>query len=258
MSREHIWPDWMEELFPRTSADSHNQEKLRLRLHKGGHQTAQRTVKTRSGHASTVKVRKVCETCNNGWMSEMENRTKGLLLRLARSEPSKLDIFLQHRLATWAAKTAMTAEFSDPSSVAVSQEHRRLMMDKLEPPLGWWIWMARCSGNRWQTAYHHHSFALGVSKGPPINPLVSKVANTQSSTIGVGQLLFHAVSTSTEIRFDGGSESLMGLRCIWPITDAVVDWPFSMILSDEEAEIVADTLNRTLRTMRNVAWVPID
>jgi hypothetical protein len=67
------------------------------------------------------------------------------------------------------------------------------------------------------------SFALGASKGPPVNPLIAKVANTQSSTIGVGQLLLYVVSTSTEIRFDGGSESVMGLRRVWPIADTVVD-----------------------------------
>jgi hypothetical protein len=31
-----------------------------------------------------------------------------------------------------------------------------------------------------------------------------------------------------------------------------------MIASDEQAEIIANTLNRTLHTMPNVAWIAID
>ena len=100
MSKEHIWPDWMEELFPRSDSDQHNQFRARFRLDPSGETIVTQSTKTRPGHASTKHVRKVCNICNNGWMSEMEKRTKPLLLALARGEPCNIDFILQNLLGS--------------------------------------------------------------------------------------------------------------------------------------------------------------
>jgi hypothetical protein len=67
-------------------------------------------------------------------MSKMEERTKPLLLKIAHGEPVRLDFLLQHRLAAWATKTAMVAEFSDPATAAIPQVDRAWMTQKWSRP----------------------------------------------------------------------------------------------------------------------------
>src|SRR5688572_17574751 len=54
-----------------------------------------------------------CQRCNNGWMSEMENRTKALLLPLMRGVRTDLSIANQSKIAIWTTKTAMTFDYHE-------------------------------------------------------------------------------------------------------------------------------------------------
>lgn len=257
MSKEHIWPDWMSVLFPRTPNDQHERYRARVPFKGSINEVATTTTVTAQGHPSTRTVRKVCETCNRGWMSKMEKRTKPLLIRLARGESVMLDFFLQHALATWSAKTAMVAEFSDASTVAIPQVDRTWMMQKIEPPSGWNIWITRCRAPMWQPGYLHHSFTLGLSRTLRVTAAEPSGANTQSTTIGFGDLLIHMLSTAVPgLEFQGDGEARFGLRRIWPRMGDSISFRDCPILSANEAEQMADTLGRTLRGMPNLVVLP--
>lgn len=62
-----------------------------------------------------VKVRKVCGPCNNGWMSEMEVAVMPILKPLVVStEPQTFTEAEAVTLATWIAKTVLTASLMHP------------------------------------------------------------------------------------------------------------------------------------------------
>jgi hypothetical protein len=61
-----------------------------------------------------LTVRCVCESCNNGWMSDLENETKPWLEPMLRGERTLLDLTSQARLTLWLVKTAMVLEAIDP------------------------------------------------------------------------------------------------------------------------------------------------
>lgn len=70
----------------------------------------------------TTTTREVCEDCNRGWMSDLEEAVKPVILQLARSAKTGIASLLSHdaarRLAVWAEKTALTYELtSDPPRV---------------------------------------------------------------------------------------------------------------------------------------------
>lgn len=60
-----------------------------------------------------LTVRCVCVSCNNGWMSDLENETKPLLEPMMRGERTLLDLATQARLTLWLVKTAMVLEAVD-------------------------------------------------------------------------------------------------------------------------------------------------
>ena len=96
VTAEHVWPDWLVRLFPSTS----------IRVERsGGHALSytQKSIK--------LTVRAVCEGCNSGWMSDIENLAKPVLLPMIHGRPVRLGGPEQRAVAIWTIKTAIA--FSD-------------------------------------------------------------------------------------------------------------------------------------------------
>src|SRR5689334_18116997 len=63
-----------------------------------------------AGPNAAVRVRAVCKTCNNGWMSNLEKAAKPSLAAMLNDISIGLDHAEQTLVATWAMKTAMVFE----------------------------------------------------------------------------------------------------------------------------------------------------
>ena len=111
MSSEHVLPDWLRQIFPRSPADLHTQGATKWVPTNLGWLRPVTLRQKKHGHASTRRVRVVCAKCNSGWLSILEQRTKPLLERLIRGDLVILGSRQKSLIATWTAKTAMTAEF---------------------------------------------------------------------------------------------------------------------------------------------------
>lgn len=90
-----------------------------------------------------ITVRQVCGTCNHGWMSDLENTSKELLVPLilgARTTP--LSVPEQKRLATWGYKTAIMTALAYPEDERfVPAEDYRLFYEHRKPPDGTFMWI---------------------------------------------------------------------------------------------------------------------
>ena len=65
-------------------------------------------------------MRHVCKTCNETWLSNnVEVPAKPILIPLIKGERVDIDSAAQKILATWAAKTVMTAEYVHPTKVVI-------------------------------------------------------------------------------------------------------------------------------------------
>jgi hypothetical protein len=72
-----------------------------------------------------LKVKAVCKTCNEGWMSGLETDNIPLIGSLMQDIALSLDGLQQYKIALWAIKTAMVSEF-------VSRTRRRLFFLKVD------------------------------------------------------------------------------------------------------------------------------
>ncbi|WP_216898412.1 hypothetical protein [Nocardia alni] len=138
LTEEHIFGDWLRKL-------GYNGEGLR---EIGDPPIVQR------GGPFTKKVKIVCASCNNGWMSRLEQDTKPLLIRLFRSHGRSipLETDAQLTLARWAFKTAVVCAYSDKSQLElIPKEHRREFYENDEPP-------------------RHVGVRMGMSTVPPLDP----------------------------------------------------------------------------------------
>jgi hypothetical protein len=184
-----------------------------------------------------------CQKCNNEWLSELEKRIKPLLLMLINGMPFTLSVDAQVLLATWAAKTIMAAEFFDPAKIAIPQDDRASLMRNLIPPkMGWWIWLAGSQGLEWRTGLYHFGARINLT---PVDLETPDIVNLQSTTIGIGQLLIHAVSTSVPGHsFALANPDRSDLRPIWPQPTDTITWPRLRLLTDDNINVITSNIPR--------------
>ncbi len=85
---------------------------------------------------------KVCEPCNTGWMSDLEEQVKPVLTPLINGASTTVAAGHRRLLALWATKTAIALAQDDPSTVCLSEPQIRDVREGR--PARWCtVWAAR-------------------------------------------------------------------------------------------------------------------
>ncbi len=97
---EHVWPDWVRRnVFPDEGPRRHvaavNDEPIR----------------EWTAPPATLKAKIVCESCNSGWMSDIEKHVAPLLTPMANGEAVKLLAEDQLWIGRWALKTGLVFNY---------------------------------------------------------------------------------------------------------------------------------------------------
>ena len=128
-SAEHIFANWINDVFP-VLVIGEPQAVLGT-LARDGDSTERRW---KSTGVATQITKEVCHECNTGWMSRLEGKAKPLLTPMMTGVPTRLTLDEQITVATWATKTAMTAELVHGHDFNFSPEERRIVMTEQRPP----------------------------------------------------------------------------------------------------------------------------
>jgi hypothetical protein len=107
ITKEHLFPDWLSKMYDSTVTG----------INEGTN--ADGTI----AYSYTSKIfqqtaNSVCEVCNNGWMSQVENDVKPILSKMLRGKSFVLDKKSQIKLSTWAMKTMLVFNHENPSPPA--------------------------------------------------------------------------------------------------------------------------------------------
>ena len=193
----------------------------------------------RQGHLVTTKFRIVCRTCNSGWMSELENEAKPLLIKVLNSDQLLLNEFDQKVLARWTAMKVIVDEHAESDIYVTPQEDRELLRTKKIVPDYYAIYMG----------YHTHesssswlriSKTLAVSSDGPNPPLGKLKRNTQSISFTCGSLFVYALAVRERAINPSEFFTLPNLVQIFPIQHLEVRLPPDKTLTDAQ--------------MSNIAW----
>jgi hypothetical protein len=212
-SLEHIWPAWILE---------------RLRI--------ERPIRHSIGNSQTkiinnpqLKVRAVCEKCNNGWMSVLESQNIPLIGCLMQDISAPLDASQQGLLAAWSLKTAIVLD-------SVGTRNREFFYYKSECenlrlrstiPGPTRVWVGRCSAS---------SLALLGTDVWIDLPQASKVAKGTVATIVVGHLAVQVLVIHVLPEYKSSDKTILAvapkpgpwdasLLAIWPVEAQRVMWP---------------------------------
>lgn len=111
-TREHVFGQWIINEMP--------ENLLYFTPHRGGASGEYQSDKRGPMHLKKLQIRRLCDECNNGWMSELEVHAKRMLFGARRDlGPSDSRV-----LAHWALKTAVVLNVSQPAPLVWNEADR--------------------------------------------------------------------------------------------------------------------------------------
>lgn len=223
-SREHLLPEWLQQVFP-------SKELAIYHRTVGGEKKTWETKR----FSQTAKV--VCESCNHGWMSRLENEAKPILTpAIARVEPCAFDLRSQWIAAQWAAKTCFVMQRQTPEPVAPST-HPFLVRANGRPPPQMSIFV----GSHYR-ALRDPASSIYIQK--PISLEIDQDGTQQVFEFGylaflaVGGISFlivgHRLGSYVELVL--GEHQAELFTKIWPWTQKAVHWPPELLMDQELLE----------------------
>jgi len=143
ITREHTFSDWINEtLPPEIVGPDISCERCILHGPQAGTVNTW-PAKEVAGH----KVRAVCRTCNNGWMSDLETAVRPLIELMIKGYNASLTTDQQITVATWAAMKTAVFEYVWTDEPILMAADREVVMTQNRPPASVQVRLAAVESN---------------------------------------------------------------------------------------------------------------
>lgn len=181
-----------------------------------------------------LTTNRVCEVCNNTWLSVLENDSKVVLAGLMLGNAVQLGEAEQRQVSTWAYKTALMLDLAGSGVIPLGY-HRRFEMERIVPVHAL-VWIGGYVGGKAVSASVR---PLGRNKCDESIPIAVL------TTFSVGRLLvqvFHHF-TAGGVTIDDQRVGATYLDQIWP-SQAAFEWPRRRVgFNDEDMADLIDGVN---------------
>lgn len=223
-SKEHLWPDWMHRLI--TFAPINRQEG-------SGHVLV--------GQDPEVTINTVCGTCNNGWMSQLEQKNVTRLKAMLLNTPITLDRGGMKLLTEWAVKTAMVSDSIKPrndNENFFTRDERIAIRESRTIPERTRVWIGSLTGSH--IGCHGTDFTIVANGGK------TRLGTGSVNTIYAGHFVVQTVTEHLHAPYVSDQPSFItpppticdeGLIEIYPNMPKKVEWPRTPFTDDGETGI---------------------
>lgn len=222
-TKEHAWPEWLIKLIDQPGMYEVQAERGKTELDGWTQVRPELTVKW------------VCGSCNNGWMSGLEGRTRPIVQQMLGLAPMELPVDDQRTLGIWGVKTAMVFEaLRRDRGWFYTQDERDLFRRELRPPPRTAVWVASAAAVN--GAYCAAADASECSDENPdaVRAYITTMAfgplALQVITLRVPPHIPAHVAVTTDVQPGQWSECT---RQVWPVSAGPLGWPPSTALNGE-------------------------
>ena len=218
LSKEHVYAAWMGKyLYAGNTLSVHTTQVLELSEDGRNFHRIKLGHKKRGGDNRSRKLKVVCASCNNGWMSDIQRKCKDILTPLICGNWMHLPVHSQNAIAQWACMFTMVYEREDPESAVIQQDERDLFYKNKQVPAGWVVLIGRSDplyGTK--IATRHRKWKIGNQLAAVQHP------GAQITVANPNQLCIVTVSTDPKYGIDVSLDILdiigrfYGLIRVWP------------------------------------------
>jgi hypothetical protein len=237
LTKEHVFPAWMRPLLQgyveASEVPNYSQMQTFGGLSVPGTPTSRGW--NNQGYIFNKRLRVVCRSCNNGWMSQQEKETKSLLTAMIEGRSASLGYDEQCRLALWCALRAGIFERDDPERAAITPHQYRYIYEHRTLPDGWKVFAASYGGLEWAVRMFH----LGGKVLNIADQSMPSVPNTHLTAMGMGKIVCAVVgSTATNAPHVIAQLSPIRMQQIWPFEQSL-GWPSLPEVDDNTLDHIA-------------------
>lgn len=196
--------------------------------------------RVRHGHTSTITVKAVCKSCNNGWMSVLEVAAKPTLELMLPGRRVRLSEPEQTTLAAWVMLKAMVLGETDEKAPIFTREETLAFSRDRRMPQRTTIWLFR-SADAVRRARVTMAFAQVSAR--PVETFVK--ANIQTILIRIGRLVVYVSHSKSELEPEKFRQT--SAKLLWPPRGQELAWPPINALDRQGEDEIAGYLDRILR-----------
>lgn len=251
-SREHFYSRWMHELLPSGTKGAYSGQIIHQ--HPKTHAINNQYERIKPGELYSKKMKVVCATCNNTWMSKLESAVKPLLAPIIKGEPVTLGASDLKVVAQWATLKTIICEHDTALTEVTPQEERTAFMDDYSIPSYFNIYLlSHNSASRIGHVRTTHTLAQ-TTEGP-FPPLEGRQKNTQQISVILGNAMLHVNAARVHgIQIeDWLYMPAIVSRRIWPPNTTQLSWPSAPVLSDNQMRELAFSMD-IISSRPQVKW----
>jgi hypothetical protein len=260
LSKEDVWPTWI-------GVDLGKAPVLLEATSRNAADEPHTVIRIRPGMSYTARRRRVCEDCNNGWMSRLEDQAAPLLKRMfAESIVLQLTVAQQTLLANWVFKTALMLQFVNVGRVIPLGVYREFY--RLRRPVKSIVFIARRSRQQqlFDTIVHGVGWTIGEQPRTSEPASVDAGWRAYGFTFAIYNLVFQMVG----VWMHGPQHWIRPpfpppaaapyIQALWPIAAEIpcVTWPPSSLSLDAAGfEQFCFSIRDAVRPRQSpLFWVP--
>ena len=246
LSKEHLWPDWIKGIVPRSGIPKHVVTFTETEGHKSKKLISKDERKIFQGYMGNKQLKIVCEKCNNGWMSKIETESKEVLTSLILNKPITLRQEQMGLLVKWIILRNIIGEYTDKiENRAIRATERHRFAKRKSSTSEWKIWIAKINAPNWKFRFIQDGIFFGSLEKHSIIPYKEPLKNTMFSIISIENFLAFTAYTSIEglsANFKFESNLANKLFEIHPDSRQMVDWSQVAPLSNQDVNELKDYL----------------
>jgi hypothetical protein len=228
ITNEHVWPEWLQDFIPPFSGLGRTE---RWSSASGRQQWRQELL------AATVRM--FCDSCNNGWMSDIEGAAKDIVGPMVQGVATTLDAAAQRTVADWVVlKGLVAAQTSSPPQPIPDRHYDRVYSAKGSPANTVRVWIGQRRSladplrhGRARLFDSHFMPVTNVARQfpmpPDLNRYVSEGGVFNATIFQAGHLFglaLHHDWPGLEVRPIPGRKGDGAFVQVWP-TGGVAQWP---------------------------------
>ena len=223
MTGEHVFPNWINDLYPAAEV---GETEVFNRLIAFGEPTVDRAYSKKD--VASLRTKFVCASCNNGWMSALEDEARMVLIPLAKGERRTLSLHSQLVVATWAVKTFQIYETIWRRPPLSSAADRTTVMRERRPSARSRVWALAYDG----TIGPLRATYLVAEVSEPGRPAMGRA---YLATFQLGCLVLQVAGADNGIETGGGLATVgertpRRLQLFPPLP--TLQWPPTEVLND--------------------------
>lgn len=162
ITKEHLFGKWLKRTFPPV-ATYYRETFSRPERHEIGNEGAHVRIEIKKISPYDLQKAHVCEACNGGWMSELQNQAKPILVSLVTGEWPDLTDEQCHILARWCAMVSIN--IAKHLNIGIFEQFQLRALKSGEIPQGFHISAMRVNSPDKAIAGYFHQHAGEVPYG---------------------------------------------------------------------------------------------